>query len=107
MEERVVRFLPAGDRIENPAGRKRQPRLLGETRHGRGKFQVRGNGARRRPGRHRAENALREWAQAVLGGEQAGARKDAPPQKVAARDLPVRQRLDDLKPVFAGIPGFM
>src|SRR5262249_33157353 len=85
---------------------KRRWRLHGESRQGLAELLGVEQGAAWRAGWNRGEGARGERAQAVLQRQCAGGREYPPLIKIAASDLAVGERLDDLGPVVARLLRF-
>jgi len=97
LAERHRPLRVAGHRILG----QRVRRLQREARHRLAELGRSTERAARRAGRDVGVGAARERGESVLQRERAGHRVDAPPVEIAARDLSVRQRLDDLGAVLA------
>src|SRR5262249_38405453 len=76
-----------------------------EARHGLGEWQHAEQRARRETGGDVAfrVRAADEWAEAALRHDDAGRREQAPLEQLAARDLALRQRLENLPAVPARV----
>jgi len=57
----------------------------------------------RRAGRDLREGARGEWTQAVLQRQRSGRSENSPFVEITPRDLTDRTRLDDLRPIVAGL----